>query len=95
MEIDYRYNDPTTLVYEFGRWRQNRYITDLITTILSKITSLLFLASMARIKTIMLQLILLKRSIIHYLKNVRLIFHTAWEIVNREDRLALKEDIKF
>ena len=25
LTIDYRYNDPTTLVYEFGRWRENRY----------------------------------------------------------------------
>jgi hypothetical protein len=25
-------------------------------------------------------------------KRTRLIFHTAWEIVNREERLTLKED---
>ena len=93
LAIDYRYNDPTTLVYEFGRWRQNRYYyrSDHYHFIKNNIPAILYFNGThedyhAPTDT---------AEKIHYSlleTRTRLIFYTAWNIVNREERLALKEN---
>lgn len=93
LTIDYRYNDPTTLVYEFGRWRENRYYyrSDHYHFIKNNIPAVFYFNgthkdyhaptdTVEKINYALLE------------KRTRLIFHTAWEIVNREERLILKED---
>ena len=93
LDIDYRYNDPTTLVYEFGRWRENRYYyrSDHYHFIKNNIPAIFYFNgthedyhaptdTVEKINYTLLE------------KRTRLIFHTAWEIVNREERLTLKED---
>ena len=93
LTIDYRYNDPTTLVYEFGRWRENRYYyrSDHYHFIKNNIPAIFYFNgthkdyhaptdTVEKINYALLE------------KRTRLIFHTAWEIVNREERLTLKED---
>jgi Zn-dependent M28 family amino/carboxypeptidase len=93
LTIDYRYNDPTTLVYEFGRWRENRYYyrSDHYHFIKNNIPAIFYFNgthkdyhaptdTVEKINYALLE------------KRTRLIFHTAWEIVNREERLSLKED---
>ena len=92
LTIDYRYNDPTTLVYEFGRWRENRYYyrSDHYHFIKNNIPAIFYFNgthkdyhaptdTAEKINYSLLE------------KRTRLIFHTAWEIVNREQRLTLKE----
>ena len=93
LTIDYRYNDPTTLVYEFGRWRENRYYyrSDHYHFIKNNIPAIFYFngthkdyhAPTDTVEKINYPLLE---------KRTRLIFHTAWEIVNREERLTLKED---
>jgi Zn-dependent M28 family amino/carboxypeptidase len=93
LTIDYRYNDPTALVYEFGRWRENRYYyrSDHYHFIKNNIPAIFYFNgthkdyhaptdTVEKINYALLE------------KRTRLIFHTAWEIVNREERLTLKED---
>ena len=92
LTIDYRYNDPTTLVYEFGRWRENRYYyrSDHYHFIKNNVPAIFYFNgthkdyhaptdTAEKINYSLLE------------KRTRLIFHTAWEIVNREQRLTLKE----
>ena len=92
LTIDYRYNDPTTLVYEFGRWRENRYYyrSYHYHFIKNNIPAIFYFNgthkdyhaptdTAEKINYSLLE------------KRTRLIFHTAWEIVNREQRLTLKE----
>ena len=91
LNIDYRYNDPTTLVYEFGRWRENRYYyrSDHYHFIKNNIPAIFYFNgthkdyhaptdTVEKINYALLE------------KRTRLIFYTAWEIVNREERLSLK-----
>jgi len=93
LTIDYRYNDPTTLVYEFGRWRENRYYyrSDHYHFIKNNIPAIFYFNgthkdyhaptdTVEKINYALLE------------KRTRLIFHTAWEIVNREERLSLIKD---
>lgn len=95
LTIDYRYNDPTTLVYEFGRWRENRYYyrSDHYHFIKNNIPAIFYFNgthkdyhaptdTVEKINYALLE------------KRTRLIFHTAWEIVNRKERLTLKENSK-
>ena len=91
LTIDYRYNDPTTLVYEFGRWRENRYYyrSDHYHFVKNNIPAIFYFNgthkdyhaptdTVEKINYTLLE------------KRTRLIFYTAWEIVNREERLSLK-----
>ena len=91
LTIDYRYNDPTTLVYEFGRWRENRYYyrSDHYHFVKNNIPAIFYFNgthkdyhaptdTVEKINYALLE------------KRTRLIFYTAWEIVNREERLSLK-----
>ena len=93
LTIDYRYNDPTTLVYEFGRWRENRYYyrSDHYHFIKNNIPAIFYFNgthkdyhaptdTVEKINYALLE------------KRTRLIFYTAWEIVNREERLSLIKD---
>jgi Zn-dependent M28 family amino/carboxypeptidase len=93
LDIDYRYNDPTTLVFEFGRWRENRYYyrSDHYHFIKNNIPAIFYFNgthedyhaptdTVEKINYTLLE------------KRTRLIFHTAWEIANREERLTIKED---
>ena len=91
LTIDYRYNDPTTLVCEFGRWRENRYYyrSDHYHFIKNNIPAIFYFNgthkdyhaptdTVEKINYALLE------------KRTRLIFYTAWEIVNREERSSLK-----
>jgi hypothetical protein len=93
LQIDYRYNDPTTLVWEFGMWRENRYYfrSDHYNFAKNNIPVIFYFngthedyhAPTDTVEKINYPL-LEKRS--------RLVFHTAWEIANRDKRLTLKKD---
>lgn len=92
LELDYRYNDPTTKVFERGRFIENRYYyrSDHYNFAKSDIPVIFYFNgthadyhaptdTVEKIEYALLE------------KRTRLIFYTAWEIANREDRLRLKE----
>ena len=91
LELDYRYNDPTTLVFEMGRMRENNYYyrSDHLHFVNNNVPAIFYFNgthedyhrptdTADKIRYDLLE------------KRARLIFYTAWEIVNREERLALK-----
>jgi len=92
LELDYRYNDPTTEVFEFGRYRQNRYYycSDHYNFAKNNVPVIFYFngthadyhAPTDTVEKIEYKLLE---------KRARLIFYTAWEIVNRDERLRLKE----
>ncbi len=92
LDLDYRYNDPTTEVFERGRYIQNRYYyrSDHYNFAKNQVPVIFYFNgthadyhaptdTVEKIEYALLE------------KRTRLIFHTAWEIVNREERLRLKE----
>ena len=91
LNLDYRYNDPTTEVLERGRLIQNRYYyrSDHYNFAKNKVPVIFYFngthadyhAPTDTVEKIEYELLE---------KRTRLIFHTAWEIVNREERLSLK-----
>jgi Zn-dependent M28 family amino/carboxypeptidase len=93
LQIDYRYNDPTTLVWEFGMWRENRYYfrSDHYNFAKNNIPVIFYFngthedyhAPTDTVEKINYPLLE---------KRTRLVFHTAWEIANRDKRLTLKKD---
>lgn len=93
LNIDYRYNDPTTLVWERGRYRENNYYyrSDHYHFIKNNIPAIFYFNGTHpdyhaptdtpdKIDYELLE------------KRTKLIFHTAWAIVNREDRIRLDEE---
>jgi len=92
LELDYRYNDPTTEVFERGRYRQNRYYyrsdhynfakNDIPVIFYFNGTHADYHAPTDTVEKIEYELLE---------KRARLIFYTAWEIANRDERLRLKE----
>lgn len=93
LNIDYRYNDPTTLVWERGRYRENRYYyrSDHYHFIKNNIPAIFYFngthpdyhAPTDTPEKIDYELLE---------KRTKLIFYTAWAIVNREDRIRLDEE---
>jgi hypothetical protein len=92
LDLDYRYNDPTTEVFERGRYIENRYYyrSDHYNFAKNNVPVIFYFngthadyhAPTDTVEKIEYELLE---------KRTRLIFHTAWEIVNREERLRLKE----
>lgn len=92
LELDYRYNDPTTEVFERGRYIQNRYYyrsdhynfakNDIPVIFYFNGTHEDYHAPTDTVEKIEYELLE---------KRARLIFYTAWEIANRDERLRLKE----
>jgi Zn-dependent M28 family amino/carboxypeptidase len=92
LDLDYRYNDPTTKVLELGRYVQNRYYyrSDHYNFAKNNIPVIFYFngthadyhAPTDTVDKIEFELLE---------KRAKLIFHTAWEIVNRDERLRLKE----
>ena len=92
LTLDYRYNDPTTEVFERGRYIQNRYYyrSDHYNFAKNEVPVIFYFngthedyhAPTDTVEKIEYDLLE---------KRTRLIFHTAWEIVNREKRLRLKD----
>ena len=92
LDLDYRYNDPTTKVFERGRFRQNNYYyrsdhynfakNDVPVIFYFNGTHADYHAPTDTVEKIEYELLE---------KRTRLIFYTAWEIVNRDSRLQLKE----
>ena len=92
LDLDYRYNDPTTKVLERGRYIENRYYyrSDHYNFAKNNVPVIFYFngthadyhAPTDTVEKIEYELLE---------KRTRLIFHTAWEIVNREGRLRLKE----
>ena len=91
LELDYRYNDPTTLVFEMGGMRENNYYyrSDHLHFVNNNVPAIFYFNgthedyhrptdTADKIRYDLLE------------KRAKLIFYTAWEIVNREERLALK-----
>lgn len=93
LNIDYRYNDPTTLVWERGRYRENNYYyrSDHYHFIKNNIPAIFYFngthpdyhAPTDTPEKIDYELLE---------KRTKLIFYTAWAIVNREDRIRLDEE---
>ena len=91
LDLDYRYNDPTTEVFEFGRYRQNRYYyrSDHYNFAKNEVPVIFYFngthadyhAPSDTVEKIEYELLE---------KRTRLIFYTAWEIANRDERLRLK-----
>ncbi len=92
LELDYRYNDPTTEVFERGRYIENRYYyrSDHYNFAKNNIPVIFYFngthedyhAPTDTVEKIEYDLLE---------KRTKLIFHTAWEIANRDERLKLKE----
>ena len=92
LDLDYRYNDPTTEVFERGRYIQNRYYyrSDHYNFAKNEVPVIFYFngthadyhAPSDTVEKIEYELLE---------KRTRLIFHTAWEIVNRDERLRLKD----
>jgi Zn-dependent M28 family amino/carboxypeptidase len=92
LDLDYRYNDPTTEVFERGRYIQNRYYyrSDHYNFAKNEVPVIFYFngthedyhAPTDTVEKIEYDLLE---------KRTRLIFHTAWEIVNRDERLRLKD----
>ena len=90
LTIDYRYNDPTTYM-SLGDGEENRYYyrSDHYHFIKNNVPAIFYFngthkdyhAPTDTVEKINYPLLE---------KRTRLIFHTAWEIVNREERLTLK-----
>ncbi len=92
LELDYRYNDPTTEVFERGRYRENRYYyrSDHYNFAKNEVPVIFYFNgthedyhaptdTVEKIEYALME------------KRTRLIFHTAWEIVHRDERLRLKD----
>tara|TARA_B100001769_G_C22042989_1_gene560566 strand:- start:970 stop:1266 length:297 start_codon:yes stop_codon:yes gene_type:complete len=90
LSLDYRYNDPTTLVYEFGRWVENNYYyrSDHLHFVNNNIPAIFYFNGTHedyhkpsdtpdKIKYKLLE------------QRTKLIFYTAWELANRVNRIRL------
>ena len=93
LNLDFRYNDPTTLVWERGRYRENRYYyrSDHYHFIKNNVPAIFYFNGThpdyhtPNDTPDKIEYELLKR-------RTKLIFHTAWAIANREERIELNEN---
>jgi Zn-dependent M28 family amino/carboxypeptidase len=92
LNLDFRYNDPTTLVWERGRYRENNYYyrSDHYHFIKNNIPAIFYFNGThpdyhtPNDTPDKIEYELLKR-------RTKLIFHTAWVIANREERIELND----
>ena len=92
LDLDYRYNDPNTLVYEFGKYKPNRYYfrSDHYNFAKNNIPVIFYFsgthedyhkpgdtADKILYKTLE--------------KRTKLIFYTAWELANRKNKIKLNK----
>ena len=90
LELDYRYNDPTYPVFESGRTIENQYYyrSDHYHFVKNNIPSIFFFSGTHvdyHQPTDTAEKILYDL----YKKRVKLIFHTTWELANRDERIKL------
>ena len=92
LELDYRYNDPTYPVFESGRTIENQYYyrSDHYHFVKNNIPSIFFFSGTHveyHEPTDTAEKILYNL----FKKRTKLIFHTAWDLSNREDKIRLNK----
>ena len=92
LNLDYRYNDPTSLVFESGRYIENQYYyrSDHYNFAKYSIPSIFFFSGVHEdyhMPTDTADKILYDI----YEKRIKLIFHTAWDLANADKRIELNK----
>ena len=92
LNLDYRYNDPTSLVFESGRYIENQYYyrSDHYNFAKYNIPSIFFFSGVHEdyhMPTDTADKILYDI----YEKRIKLIFHTAWDLANADKRIELNK----
>tara|TARA_B100001027_G_scaffold106326_1_gene73191 strand:- start:3695 stop:5335 length:1641 start_codon:yes stop_codon:yes gene_type:complete len=92
INLDYRYNDPTSLVFESGRYIENQYYyrSDHYNFAKFDIPSIFFFSGVHEdyhMPTDTADKILYDI----YEKRIKLIFHTAWDLANADKRIELNK----
>ena len=92
INLDYRYNDPTSLVFESGRYIENNYYyrSDHYNFAKYNIPSIFFFSGVHEdyhMPTDTADKILYDI----YEKRIKLIFHTAWDLANADKRIELNK----
>ena len=92
INLDYRYNDPTSLVFESGRYIENQYYyrSDHYNFAKYDIPSIFFFSGVHEdyhMPTDTADKILYDI----YEKRIKLIFHTAWDLANADKRIELNK----
>ena len=92
INLDYRYNDPTSLVFESGRYIENQYYyrSDHFNFAKYHIPSIFFFSGVHEdyhMPTDTADKILYDI----YEKRIKLIFHTAWDLANADKRIELNK----
>ena len=92
LELDYRYNDPNTLVYEFGKYKPNRYYfrSDHYNFAKNNIPVIFYFSGTHEdyhkpgdtVDKILYKTLE---------KRTKLIFYTAWELANKENKIKLNQ----
>ena len=91
LELDYRYNEPNTLVYEFGNISQTDIILDLTYNFAKNNIPVIFYFSGTHedyhkpgdtVDKILYKTLE---------KRTKLIFYTAWELANKENKIKLNQ----
>ncbi len=92
LNLDYRYNDPTSLVFESGRYIENQYYyrSDHYNFAKYNIPSIFFFSGVHEdyhMPTDTAEKILYDI----YEKRIKLIFHTAWDLANADKKIELNK----
>tara|TARA_B100001939_G_scaffold347151_1_gene367883 strand:- start:173 stop:1846 length:1674 start_codon:yes stop_codon:yes gene_type:complete len=92
LNLDYRYNDPTSLVFESGRYIENQYYyrSDHYHFAKYNIPSIFFFSGVHEdyhMPTDTAEKILYEI----YEKRIKLIFHTAWDLANADKKIELNK----
>lgn len=92
LNLDYRYNDPTSLVFESGRYIENNYYyrSDHYNFAKYNIPSIFFFSGVHEdyhMPTDTAEKILYEI----YEKRIKLIFHTAWDLANADKKIELNK----
>ena len=92
LNLDYRYNDPTSLVFESGRYIENQYYyrSDHYNFAKYNIPSIFFFSGVHEdyhMPTDTADKILYDI----YEKRIKLIFHTAWDLANADKKIELNK----
>ena len=92
LNLDYRYNDPTSLVFESGRYIENQYYyrSDHYNFAKYNIPSIFFFSGVHEdyhMPTDTAEKILYEI----YEKRIKLIFHTAWDLANADKKIELNK----
>ncbi len=92
LDLDYRYNDPSSLVFESGRYIENNYYyrSDHYHFAKNNIPSIFFFSGVHEdyhMPTDTAEKILYEI----YEKRIKLIFHTAWDLANADKKIELNK----